>query len=284
MNYYTVVITLVSNFNPYLFLLVNFNEKAGTCFDQRYMIRSSRMETLQYLLAYIGLSLALLLAAEDYWDPSEIRINCSSVTEIYRKTQDQCNLIAMKTNYDTALFKCKTLLSSVLEKKCSLSAIESRGELHTCHARGSVKCCFTNATCINWSQIQSSILKNSMEYLVRKKKVLDQFVNDLGYKTCHHLDSLDATKCAEDCESLEKGEFAKNCTSNGGLFKCCIRRDHRSCDKCRFCCTLPMCTIRPGGRQHTVFDYSGNEIKMQKNKKGAVDIFFSDESIYKKEG
>ena len=40
---------------------------------------------------------------------------------------------------------------------------------------------------------------------------------------CHHTGNYDATKCYEDCKTAETGEFAKNCTAEGGLFKCCIR-------------------------------------------------------------
>ena len=47
-----------------------------------------------------------------------------------------------------------------------------------------------------------------------------------GYKTCHYLgSSLNASNCADDCNKLEKEDFAKDCELKGGLFKCCIRRD-----------------------------------------------------------
>ena len=57
----------------------------------------------------------------------------------------------------------------------------------------------------------------------------------MGYKTCHALNSsLDATVCAEDCDRLEKEDFATNCKDKGGLYKCCIRRDKAFCHECRY--------------------------------------------------
>ena len=41
----------------------------------------------------------------------------------------------------------------------------------------------------------------------------------MGYKTCRVLNSsLDATVCAEDCDRLEKEDFATNCKDKGGLY------------------------------------------------------------------
>jgi hypothetical protein len=40
---------------------------------------------------------------------------------------------------------------------------------------------------------------------------------------CHAIEGYDASKCAEDCQKAETEDFAKNCTSGGGFFKCCIR-------------------------------------------------------------
>ena len=57
----------------------------------------------------------------------------------------------------------------------------------------------------------------------------------MGYKTCHVLNSsLDATVCAKDCDSLKKQDFATNCKAQGGLYKCCIRRDKAFCHECRY--------------------------------------------------
>ena len=106
-------------------------------------------------------------------------------------------------------------------------------------------------------------------------------VKSEGYKTCYHIDSLDASKCAQDCKNMENEKFAKNCTENGGLFKCCIRRDHRYCTECNFCCTLPMCTYSPGDMENTSFDIEHKiELKDQKNKVTADELFFSDKTVY----
>ena len=57
----------------------------------------------------------------------------------------------------------------------------------------------------------------------------------MGYKTCHVLNSsLDATVCAKDCDRLKKEDFATNCGDEGGLYKCCIRRDKAFCHECRY--------------------------------------------------
>ena len=119
-------------------------------------------------------------------------------------------------------------------------------------------------------------------YLSNRKKALDHLKNLVGYKTCHHIDSLDATKCADDCKRMEEEKFAKNCTDTGGLFKCCIRRDKMGCHECRFCCTLPMCTYDPGNSiDNTVFDMKHKiELGNQKNKMTANELFFSSEPSF----
>ena len=103
--------------------------------------------------------------------------------------------------------------------------------------------------------MQTDLYRKAKQYLTNRTEVLDKMVKVMGYKTCHPIDSLDATKCAEDCKSFEKMEFAtKNCTEKGGLFKCCIRRDRMGCNNCRFCCTLPMCTYSPENKISTIFE------------------------------
>ena len=121
------------------------------------------------------------------------------------------------------------------------------GQLLYCKDKININCCYRNETCAVWSN-SLPMYKKAKEYLKDKKSVLKRFVKSLGYKTCHHLDSLDAGKCADDCQRMEEDKFAKNCTSGGGLFKCCIRRAKQGCNKCENCCTLPMCTYEPGGR------------------------------------
>jgi hypothetical protein len=177
---------------------------------------------------------------------------------------------------------CKTHLTPILQKKCEYSKIKNAGELLYCKQRGVVTCCFANESCDSWPSLQNKIYKNAREYLINKTDVLNKLVKLMGYKTCHHLNSLDASQCADDCKKLEKEQFAKTCKSKGGLFKCCIRRDKRSCHECRYCCTLPMCTMPPGGKEYTEFDgLEDLKLESQKNVLKANDLFFSTEHIYK---
>jgi len=137
---------------------------------------------------------------------------------------------------------------------------------------------------------KNGLYEQAKEYLVDKRKVLDEMVEIEGYKSCHHMDSLDATECAVDCKKFEMEEFGKNCTKNGGLFKCCIRRDKKFCHECRFCCTLPMCTYEPGNKKDTHFDMAHMSVpsKDQEKKVSANklffqgrELFFSDKRMYK---
>ena len=140
---------------------------------------------------------------------------------------------------------------------------------------------FRNETCASWSNVQKNYYYRAKNYLKDRRKELDTMKSIQGYKTCYHIESLDATKCAKDCKDMQNGKFAKNCTENGGLFKCCIRRDKIACHKCQFCCTLPMCTYPPGDRDDTIFDIEHKlELKNQKNKLTADGIFFSDQPVH----
>ena len=129
--------------------------------------------------------------------------------------------------------------------------------------------------------MENQIYENAKKYLRDPQSVLKELVDpEIGYKSCHHLKSDDVSKCANDCKALEKRKFAKNCSNTGGFFKCCIRRDKRGCHECKFCCTLPMCTYPPGGRDNTVFD---EKISLEENQSllKAKNIFWSHEIIYK---
>ena len=54
------------------------------------------------------------------------------------------------------------------------------------------------------------------------------------------------------------------------------------CHECRFCCTLPMCTQYPGGKDDTTFDMDYNiELRNQDKKILANAIFYSNNHIYK---
>ena len=225
---------------------------------------------------------------DDYWsddfDPNQ---NCKYpdlVRNLSIMEPSQCTKVALSaTGAEEAFWKCKTRLSRILHKSCDFTKMDEPGDLLYCRMRGLITCCFVNQICaLGWLALDEQIYKNAKTYLKDKKGYLSSLVNSAGYKTCHALNSLDASKCAEDCKNLEKEKFATNCTSNGGLFKCCVRRDKRGCDECRFCCTLPMCTYPPGGEDNTVFEGLNNlKLENQQNKMRADDVFFSDEVIHK---
>ena len=67
------------------------------------------------------------------------------------------------------------------------------------------------------------MFENAQYYLASPSQFLKGMVKNLKYDTCHAIDEYDASKCDEDCTELGKSEFAKNCTDNAGLYKCCIR-------------------------------------------------------------
>jgi len=224
--------------------------------------------------------------ADDYWsedfDTTRICDSPDEVRELGAKDPSQCSSVSIKNSTEEAFSTCKRNIRSKLETKCDYSKVKDPGKILFCKNRGVVTCCFTNETCQSWQSIQKSIYRNAKKYLLNKEKVLGSLVKNFGYKTCHALDSLDASKCAKDCENLKTKQFAKNCTESGGLFKCCIRRDKRSCHECRYCCTLPMCTYPPGGKENTKFE-GDKEIKLQTQKyvTDAAELFYSKEHVYK---
>ena len=108
------------------------------------------------------------------------------------------------------------------------------GDLLYCKKRGNIRCCFENAVCTEFMEWGSDDLEKATSYLNETLAYLNGLVKSTGYSSCHHLGtSLDTSKCAKDCEKLKRQEFANNCTADGGLFKCCIRRDKARCHECR---------------------------------------------------
>ena len=67
------------------------------------------------------------------------------------------------------------------------------------------------------------MLINSHNFLTNTKEYLRNQTKINGYDTCHHIQKYNARKCDKDCKELEKSDFAKECRSKNGLFKCCIR-------------------------------------------------------------
>ena len=98
------------------------------------------------------------------------------------------------------------------------------GDLLYCKARGKTSCCFQNESCSKtYEVVHQNMASQSIKFLEDPKKFLTDMVQNLNYDSCHAISNYDASKCAKDCEKLEKDEFARNCLKNGGLFKCCIR-------------------------------------------------------------
>ena len=64
-----------------------------------------------------------------------------------------------------------------------------------------------------------AMLRNPKIYLKHIKR-------ELGYDSCHKIEGIDASRCAQDCEKWERSEFANKCARRNGLFKCCIRYNH----------------------------------------------------------
>merc|ERR1712142_943754 len=227
----------------------------------------------------------------DYWsDNFDDSKNCQNETETTRLgnlNPSQCKNIQIRNEDENVEFiRCKTELTYKIQEKCAFSKIDNPGMLLYCKNRGAIRCCYRDETCASWLDINKKGYNYDVakEYLTNKEKVLGLFVHNQGYKSCHHIDSLNATACATDCKIFEKNEFGKNCTENGGLFKCCIRRDKLGCHECRYCCTLPMCTYPPGGEKNTIFDMEHRiELENQKNNVTAPEIYYSDAHIYKNE-
>ena len=97
-----------------------------------------------------------------------------------------------------------------ITEKFDYSSVETPGKLIFCKKRGLFNCCFVNASCASWIGIGNKTYEKAREYLLNRTIVLNNLVKIFGYKTCHHLNSLDVSKCANDCKNLEIGEFAKN--------------------------------------------------------------------------
>merc|ERR1719153_174650 len=237
--------------------------------------------------AQIILSVILLFKLQDvistdYWtDDFDASKNCDNEEEIARLsnlTPTQCVRVQVIDDEEKAFLQCKAILGGKIQEKCKDKKINNPGRLFYCKDRGHIACCHRNTTCFSWNNIQTQLYIDAKEYLMNKKKELARMVEEEGYKSCHPIDSsLDATECAEDCKKFETEKFGKNCTKNGGLFKCCIRRDKKFCHECRFCCTLPMCTYEPGNKKDTYFDIDNKSVELRdqnRTEMGAIELFF----------
>ena len=178
--------------------------------------------------------------SDDYWSNDfENALDCESkddIENLSNKNPSQCEDVSIRNGEARAFSLCKTRLTIRLQKLCDFSIVEKPGDLMYCKRRGFVTCCFDNHKCLLWNDQDdlkvSMMIWHVQEYLKDKHAYLNSIIKPTGYKTCHPLDSLDASKCTKDCEGLAKEPFAKYCTASGGLFKCCVRRQRGWVHKC----------------------------------------------------
>ena len=193
----------------------------------------------------------------DYWsDTFDDDKNCrdKQTHQIWDsdKGKNRCHrLKTMKDNRAYTLNMCKQTLNEKLVKYCRTkhyAPVGSPGRFLYCSVRATLTCCFVQETCSS----ESAAEKMAVEILQDRKGYLEKLKMQ-DYKTCHYIENLNATECANDCAKLQKQEFANQCSSDGGFFKCCIVLKV-PCHECQYCCTLPMCTYPPGGLERTTFE------------------------------
>ena len=104
------------------------------------------------------------------------------------------------------------------------NSLPQAGDLLYCKVRGQTNCCFKNDSCVgDMKAVNERLLVQSINFLKYPKKFLEKTVKEKGYDSCFQIKGYDASRCHENCKQQEKTVFAKNCTDNGGLYKCCIR-------------------------------------------------------------
>merc|ERR1719369_824063 len=129
--------------------------------------------------------------------------------------------------------------------------------------------------------LQDKVKEKCEDVKVDKPGIL-LYCKKRGYLSCCFRNETCATWSNMRKSSYEKAKEYLTNRENGGLFKCCVRRDKMACHECRFCCTLPMCTYPPGHKDNTIFDIEQKEeVKNQKNIVTADEIFFSDQHVYR---
>ena len=70
-------------------------------------------------------------------------------------------------------------------------------------------------------------LESKPEAFLRNPKIyLKHITSELGYDSCHEIEEMNASRCAQDCEKWARSEFANECAKKNGLFKCFIRCCH----------------------------------------------------------
>ena len=83
---------------------------------------------------------------------------------------------------------------------------------------------------------------NKAEEFISNTTLKLQEWEDLGHDKCYRTEEYDVRLCHEDCKKREKGDFAKKCKKDGGLFKCCVRYEITS--------TRELCGTRTKWYQH----------------------------------
>ena len=67
------------------------------------------------------------------------------------------------------------------------------------------------------------MLKKALYFQNHPQRFINNWVDNLGFDTCHRIQAYNVDKCYKDCQTAERSKFAKKCAKDGGLFKCCIR-------------------------------------------------------------
>ncbi|XP_023340610.1 uncharacterized protein LOC111710724 isoform X2 [Eurytemora carolleeae] len=188
---------------------------------------------------------------------------------------------------DVQVFQsCKFKLAKAVATACSSTTVKDGGKLLYCKNNKLTTCCYHQHKCVeNWNAIKGDYTKTAEAFLRDKKAWLEN-EKSKGYETCQALDSsYDASVCQKDCTSQETSDFAKQCSAQGGFFKCCIRRDKANCHECRYCCTLLMCTRKIGSGFHTDFtSLNGTKLVVDSQSEGiqqAKELFFTSSSMWK---
>ena len=93
-----------------------------------------------------------------------------------------------------------------------------------CKSKNETSCCFTGVLCSkDYVKDVHGDLEVKSTLFLENKRYLKHMEHDHRYDSCHRINGLDASKCAQDCEKIALSKFAKKCKNDGGLFKCCIR-------------------------------------------------------------
>jgi len=207
----------------------------------------------------------------DYFDESfDENKNCKHEAEMKQLMDEKddnhemrrCATVSFSGDHITEAHsweECKKRTSQKLNHEaCNGMGFEDHGKLFYCKDRGRTSCCFAEEKCIKFfNSINSAMYRKALYFKQHTKDFLKTWVEQLGFDTCHKIDNYNVDKCHADCKKQEKSKFAKKCKKDGGLFKCCIRRDKEYCHECRYCCTLSVCTMKD---EVTYYHFTNNSL------------------------